>query len=74
MEITTTTQIRIQQHEDFWYTAEDTHLDVGCEGFTVSYWEYDKEKGDKRVQHICMDKKEALAIASAIYKFFGDNK
>ena len=64
------TQIRIQQYEGYWYTAEDTHIDVGCEGFTVSYWAYDKEKGEKRFQHICMDKKEALAIADAIYKFF----
>jgi len=70
MEITTTTQIRIQKYDDYWYTAEDTHLDVGGEGFTVSYWEYDKEKGDKRVQHICMNKEEAIAIADAIYKFF----
>ena len=70
MEITTTTQISIQQHEGYWYTAEDTHFDVGCEGFTISYWEYDKEKGDRRVQHICMDKKEAIAIADSIYKLF----
>jgi hypothetical protein len=64
------TQIRIQQYEDYWYTVEDTHIDVGCEGFTVSYWEYDKEKGEKRVQHICMNKEESLAIADAIYKLF----
>ncbi len=70
MEITTTTQIRIQQYDDYWYTAEDTHLDVGCEGFTVSYWEHNKEKGDKRVQHICMSKEEALALADSIYKLF----
>jgi hypothetical protein len=59
------TQIRIQQYEEYWYTAEDTHLDVGCEGFTISYWQY-----DKRVQHICMNKEESLAIADAIYKLF----
>jgi hypothetical protein len=70
MTIEITNQVRIQEHSDYWYTAEDTHLDVGCEGFTVSYWEFDKEKGDKRVQHICMNKEEALAIADAIYKFF----
>ena len=64
------TQIRIQQYDDYWYTAEDKHIDVGCEGFTISYWEYNKEKGDKRVQHICMNKEEALAIADAIYKLF----
>ena len=75
--IVISTQIRIQQHEDYWYTAEDTHIDVGCEGFTVSYWEvanemaaYDNEKGEKRVQHICMNKEEALAVADAIYKLF----
>ena len=71
------TQIRIQQYEEYWYTAEDTHLDVGCEGFTVSYWEvanefaaFDEEKGEKRVRHICMNEKEALALADAIYKLF----
>ena len=71
------TQIRIQQYDDYWYTAEDTHLDVGCEGFTISYWEaenemaaFDEEKGEKRVRHICMNEKEALAVADAIYKLF----
>jgi len=70
MDITFSTQIRIQQHQDFWYTAEDTHINVGCEGFTVSMWEYDKEKGDKRVEHICMGEEEALALADAIHKLF----
>ena len=53
MTIEITNQVRIQQYEDFWYTVEDTHLDVGCDGCTISYWVYDVEKGDKRVQHIC---------------------
>jgi hypothetical protein len=72
MTLKITNQVRIQQHQDFWYTAEDTHLDVGCDGFTVSYWEFDynKEKGDKRVNYICMDKEEALALADAIYKLY----
>jgi hypothetical protein len=68
MEITN--QIRIQQHEYHWYTVEDTHLDVGCDGFTISYWAYDNEKGEKRFQHICMNKEESIAIADAIYKLF----
>jgi hypothetical protein len=70
MTLEITNQVRIQEHSDYWYTAEDIHLDVGGEGFTVSYWEFDKEKGDKRIQHICMNKEEALAIADAIYKLF----
>ncbi len=74
MTIEITNQVRIQDYEDYWYTVEDTHLDVGGEGFTISYWEFDKEKGDKRIQHICMNKEEALAIASAIYKLFGNDK
>jgi hypothetical protein len=66
MEIST--QIRIQQHEGYWYTVEDTHLDVGCPGCTISIW------GDgERDHHICMDKEEALAIADAIYKLFKKN-
>ncbi len=73
MTLEITNQVRIQEHSDYWYTAEDIHLDVGCEGFTVSYWEFDKEIGDKRVQHICMNKEEAIAIADAIYKLFKGN-
>ena len=59
------TQIHIQNHAGYFYTAEDTHLDVGGEGFTVSYWE-----GTERVNNICMDKEEALALANAIYKLY----
>ena len=59
------TQIRIQQHEGYYYTVEDTHLDVGCEGCTISIW-----ADGKRGEYICMDKEEALAIADAIYKLF----
>jgi len=43
---------------------------VGCDGCTISYWVYDVEKGDKRVQHICMNEEQALAVADAIYKLF----
>jgi hypothetical protein len=68
-----TNQVRIQSHTQYWYTVEDTHLDVGCEGCTISYWEFMKETGDKRRNYICMEKEEALAIASAIYKLFGKN-
>ena len=73
MTIELTTQIRIRAHQDFWYTVEDTHIDVGCDGCTISYWQFDKEKGDKRIQHICMGKEESLAIADAIYKLFKVN-
>lgn len=67
MTIELTIQIRIQQHQDYWYTVEDTHLDVGCDGCTISVW------GDKRDHYICMDKEEALAVADAIYKLFKVN-
>jgi hypothetical protein len=73
MTIEITNQVRIQQHQDYWYTVEDTNIDVGCDGCTISYWQFDKEKGDKRFQHICMGKEEALAIADAIYKLFKEN-
>ena len=72
MTIELTNQVRIQQHQDFWYTVEDTHLDVGCDGCTISYWE-DKEGQEKRVNHICIGKEEALAVADAIYKLFKEN-
>ena len=64
------TKITIQNHSGFWYEVEDTHTDAGCFGCTISYWEEDSERGDKRHQYICMDKEEALAIADAIYKLF----
>ena len=73
MTIEITNQIRIQSYPEYWYTVEDTHLDVGCEGCTISYWEFDKEKGHKRIQHVCMGEEEALAVADAIYKLFKKN-
>ena len=73
MTIEITNQVRIQEHEDFWYTVEDTHLDVGCSGCTISEWVYDVEKGDKRIRHICINEEEALAVADAIYKLFKKN-
>ena len=73
MTIEITNQVLIQEHEDFWYTVEDTHLDVGCPGCTISYWEFMKDTGDKRIQHICMSDEEALAVADAIYKLFKKN-
>jgi hypothetical protein len=65
-------QVRIQQHKDFWYTVEDTNIDIGFDGCTISYWEGKNVvlSDDKRVQHICMEQDEALAIADAIYKLF----
>jgi hypothetical protein len=69
MTIEITNQVRIQNYPDYWYTVEDTYLDVGGEGFTISYWE-DKEGQEKRVTHICMPKEEALAIAESIQKLF----
>lgn len=70
MTIEITNQVRIQEHTDYWYTVEDTHLDVGFGGCTISYWEFVKDTGDKRIQHICMNEEEALAIASTILKLF----
>lgn len=70
MTVEITQQVRIQQHKDFWYTVEDTNIDIGFDGCTISYWEFIKDTGDKRVQHICMEQDEALAIADAIYKLF----
>ena len=71
MTIEITNQVRIQQYPDFWYTVEDTHLDLGCDGCTISYWaSNDIEKGEKRIEYICMDEEHALAIASTILKLF----
>ena len=72
MTIEITNQIRIQSYPEYWYTVEDTHLDVGCDCCTISFWE-DKEGQEKRVNHICIGKEEALAVADAIYKLFKEN-
>ena len=70
-----TNQVRIQSYSEYWYTAEDTHLDVGGEGCTISYWELPSgvNTSEKRINHICMNRDEALAVADAIYKFFKKN-
>ena len=70
MTLEITNQVRIQEYPNYWYTAENTNIDIGYGGCTVSYWEFQKDVGDKRVTHICMNEDEALAIADAIYKFF----
>lgn len=70
MTVEITNQVRIQEHPELWYTVEDIHLDVGGEACTISYWEFMKDTGDKRVNYICMNSEEALAIADAIYKLF----
>lgn len=72
MTLEITNQVRIQQHQDFWYTVEDTNIDVGCDGCTISYWELPSgtNTNEKRVQHITMNEDEAIALADAIYKFF----
>ena len=75
MAIEITSLVRIQSHTEFWYTVEDTHLDVGCDGCTISYWELPSgvNTSEKRVNQICMEKEEALAIADSIYKLFKKN-
>jgi hypothetical protein len=75
MAIEITSLVRIQQHSEYWYTVEDTHLDVGCDGCTISYWELPSgvNASEKRVNHICMGKAEALSVADAIYKLFKKN-
>ncbi len=70
MEVTTSTQIRIQMHQDYWYTVEDTNIEIGYDGCTISYWEKDSEEDGTRIQYITMEKEEALALADAIYNLF----
>ena len=69
MSIEITTQIRLQEHREFWWTVEDTHLDVGGTGITISYWEtVTKGEGENRVQHISLGEDEAIIIARTILK------
>ena len=71
MSIETTTQIRLQGHQDFWHTVEDTHLDVGGPGITISYWEtVTKGGGEKRIQQMSLSEDQAIAIAGAILQLF----
>ena len=67
MSIKTTTQIRLQSHPECWHTVEDTHLDVGGPGITISYWETStKGGGEKRIQQMSLSEDQAIAIAGAI--------
>jgi hypothetical protein len=72
MTIEITNQVRIQSSEHYWYTVEDTNIDVGCDGCTISYWHIPPgvNTTEERVIHISINEDEALAIADAIYKFF----
>ena len=63
------TQICIQPETDYWFTVEDTYLDLGTDGLTISYWSL-RDGKEERIMHICMDEPEALAVADAIYKLF----
>ena len=67
------TQIRIQDDKNYWYTVEDMNIDVGFDGFTLSYWEFDNSLYGKRLKHITMNKDEALAVADAICKLFKED-
>jgi hypothetical protein len=64
------TKITIHDHIGFWFEVEDTHVDAGCEGCTISYWDEDSRGASKRRSYVCMNKEEALAVADAIYKLF----
>jgi hypothetical protein len=49
--------------------VEDTHLDVGGPGITISYWETAaKGEGQKRIDQISLSENQAIAIARAILK------
>ncbi len=78
MAIEITNQVRVQQHQNLWfsvnwYAVEDINLDVGgvgSEDCTISFLGFEKSNGDKHAQHVSMSKEEALALADAIYKLF----
>lgn len=66
-------QIRIQPQKDYWFTVEDIHLDVGCDGLTISYWEI-RDGAEKRINKICIDKDAAIAVANAIHMLFKEEE
>jgi hypothetical protein len=67
MEITT--QIRLQSHPECWHTVEDTYLNTGVSGITISYWETaTKGEGEKRIEQMSLSENQAIAIARAILK------
>ena len=69
MSIEITNQVRLQEHREYWWTVEDTQLDVGGPGITISYWEtITKGEGEKRIQHISLAEDKAIAIARTILK------
>ena len=62
-------QVRIKTHPDYWFTVEDFYLDIGCDGLTISYWDF-KDGKESRGKYISVDKSVALPIADAIYELF----
>lgn len=64
-EPTISTQIRIQTDPGFSCTVENSHIDFGYEGLTISAW-----FEDERREHVFIDKGLAIAVADAIYKLF----
>lgn len=62
-------QVRIPLGPNCWFTVEDRYLDLGCDGLTISYWEMNEGKEQRR-DYLCIDGEAALAIADAIYKLF----
>lgn len=66
--IEVTESIRVQDYPDYWYTAENTHIDVGCDGITLSYYESQTSKGDVRINYMCFNKEVARELAKFILK------
>ena len=64
-----TNLVRIQPEPEYWYTVEDYHLDVGCDGLTISYWET-RDGREQRIDHMCMNKESAIAVGDAIHRLF----
>lgn len=75
MPLSITHQIRIESAPGFWYTVENTDLDCGGEGITISYWESstDDRFGDGiRKLYLCLTMDHAEAILNAMQQLLDE--
>jgi hypothetical protein len=75
MPLSITHQIRIESTPGFWYTVENTHLDCGGEGVTISYWESsldDRFRDGTRKLYLCLTIDNAEAVLNAMQQLLDE--
>ena len=67
IDVTKIIKLSDEDGDIFHHTVEDYHIDVGGDGFTISYYERNNKNDPfKRIIHMCFSKDQGIAIANAI--------